>query len=46
MKKGVGKVSFLSGQEPLSTKVFYEETKPHLIVTSLVVKPKRVSEMC
>ena len=40
MRKGVGEVSSFSDREPLSTKVFWEETKPYLTVTSYVVKPK------
>ena len=44
MRKGVGKVNSLSGWGPLSTKTFWEETKPHLTVTSYVVKPKSTSK--
>ena len=44
MRKGVSEVSSLSDPEPLSTKVFWEETKPHLTITSYVVKPKSMSK--
>ena len=44
MRKGVSEVSSLSDPEPLSTKVFWEETKPYLTITSYVVKPKSMSK--
>ena len=44
MRKNVGKVSSLSDRKPLSTKVFWEETKLQLSVTSQLVKPISTSK--
>ena len=43
-EKKLGQVSSLFDREPLSIKVFWEETKPHLTLLLYVVKPKSTSK--